>query len=276
MGAAQDDAEPPRAVLDAFGLTGTPTRLAGGRGTTWRVGAATLKPLDMAPAALAWQADLLGRLDDRADFRVSPPLRTSDGALTSRGWTAWRYEPGRHLPRRWPEIVETGRLLHAAVAAEPEPAFLRERADRWAVGDRVAWGELPVDRFAGTKHLDALSAARRPVDANRQLIHGDLTGNVLFHAELPPLIIDLSPYWRAPGFADAVVIADALVWEGGTDRDVGPLLAEPDFAQYLLRALIYRAVSDHCARRAQPGLRRADKSDLYLPAVELAIRLSAG
>ncbi len=39
--------------------------------------------------------------------------------------------------------------------------------------------------------LNALLAALEPVPAPSQLMHGDLTGNVLFHDALPPLIIDL-------------------------------------------------------------------------------------
>ena len=59
-------------------------------------------------------------------------------------------------------------------------------------------------------------AARRPspVTAPSQLIHGDLSGNVLFHAELPPAIIDFAACWRPVAFASAIVVADALVWEG--------------------------------------------------------------
>jgi hypothetical protein len=41
---------------------------------------------------------------------------------------------------------------------------------------------------------------------------------VLFHAHLPPALIDFSPYWRPPGFASVVVIADALVWESADSR----------------------------------------------------------
>ena len=38
-------------------------------------------------------------------------------------------------------------------------------------------------------------------------MHGDLTGNVLFAEGLPPAILDLSLYFRPPGFATAVVLA---------------------------------------------------------------------
>lgn len=125
--------------------------------------------------------------------------------------------------------------------------------------------------FSRTKHLAALTEALKPLDLRRQLIHGDLTGNVLFHDDLPPLVIDLSPYWRPPSFATAVVIADALVFGGAGEEVVEPLLEDPAFCQCLLRALIYRTVTDHLAR---PDVRRADADDPFLPAVQIATRLA--
>jgi len=124
---------------------------------------------------------------------VSVPLHAIDGGWTFSGWTAWRYQPGVHLPGRWHEIVAVGQRLHAVLQHEPEPAFLADRTDIWAIADRVAWGELPAEKHAGTKHLDELICALRPVPGARQLVHGDLTGNVLFHPHLPSLVIDLSP-----------------------------------------------------------------------------------
>ncbi len=267
----RSDAPPCDTVLAAFELEGRPVPLAGGQGRAWLVDGAVLKPLDIPLPALRWQAQLLTRLDGRGDLRVSVPLPASDGAWTSFGWTAWRHQPGVHLPGRWHEIVAVGQRLHAALHDEPEPALLADRTDSWAVADRVAWGELPAEEHAGTKHLDTLLAALRPVTGTAQLVHGDLTGNVLFHPDLPPLVIDLSPYWRPPAFATAVVIADALVFEGARPDVVQPLLADPDFPQHLLRALVFRAVTDHLVR---PYLRRTDADDPYRPAVALAVSLA--
>ena len=59
---------PPAAVLPAFGLVGSPVTLLGGQGTTWRVGEAVIKPLDMEPSLVQWQGALLSRLDGRDDF----------------------------------------------------------------------------------------------------------------------------------------------------------------------------------------------------------------
>ena len=41
-------------------------------------------------------------------------------------------------------------------------------------------------------------------------MHGDLAGNVLLVTDAPPSVIDFSPYWRPPSYAEGIVMADAL------------------------------------------------------------------
>ena len=139
---------------------------------------------------------------------------------------------------RWDEIAEACRRLCAALADEPRPDLLDRRTDPWAEADRVAWGERPVPADAGARLRD-LAAARRPVALPSQLVHGDLAGNVLLADGLPPLVLDLSPYWRPAAYALAVVVAD-----GGPER----LGSGPDWAQLVLRARLFRAVTDHLRR----------------------------
>jgi hypothetical protein len=141
---------PPPAVLAAFGLADEPRPLPGGRGGAWQVGDAVVKPLDLSLDELAWQADLLAsiRLDD---IRVARPLRTADGSLSVGGWCAWERLEGAHEERRWPDVIAAGELLHRAFAGWPRPPFLDARSDPWAIGDRVAWGELPAHEFAHVK-----------------------------------------------------------------------------------------------------------------------------
>jgi uncharacterized protein (TIGR02569 family) len=268
---------PPAArVADAFGVHGVPELLSGGQGSSWRVGAAVFKPADAGPATLAWYETVLRQLDGRSDFRVSPPLRSSSGELVVDGWTAWRYEEAEHVPRRWADILAVGRSFHAALRDLERPDFLDRRKDAWAVADRVAWGELPAPSGWDAAYLPTVLAALRPIEARSQLIHGDLTGNVLFCDDTPPLVIDLSPYWRAVRTAEAIVVADALVSDGalGLDgaRGLDDVLRaavgqEPDFGQYLLRALIFRAVTDQLTGRIEA-------TESYRPAFELALRLA--
>ena len=239
---------------------------------SWRVAGLVLKPIDRAEPELEWQAEVLASIGCDG-FRVAHPLRAADGSLVVAGWCAWTAVEGRHEKRRWPEVIAVGERFHSALEDVPRPDFLASRTDPWAVGDRVAWGELPAGGFDHVKHVRRLAAALRPVEAPNQLIHGDLTGNVLFAEDLPPAVIDFSPYWRPTSFASAVVVADALVWEGADETILAAVAHVDDFAQFLLRALMYRAVTDQLFRRHEPI--RPDDNDPFLGAVELASRLAA-
>jgi uncharacterized protein (TIGR02569 family) len=205
---------PPREVIAAFGADDV----------------AMFKPLDMDGAALEWQAEVLASLEPDG-FRVAAPLRARDGSLVVGGWTAWPRLEGRHEPR-WAEIVAVGERFHRALAGFPRPAVLDARTDPWAHADRIAWDEGDVH---DDPDIARLLAARRPVDAPEQLIHGDLSGNVLFADSLPPAVIDFSPYWRPAGYASAIVVADAVAWYGARPS----LLATVD-RQLLIRAVLFR------------------------------------
>ena len=257
---------PPRQVLAEFGLEGEPEPLAGGRGTAWRCGDLVLKPLDTSVEELAWQGRLLDSLVCDG-FRVSRLRGLRDG------WCGWDVVGGEHRERAWPEVVAVGERFHSALTGMPRPEFIEARTNHWAVGDRVAWGELPAGEFGHVKHLPRLVAALRPMDESRsQLVHGDLTGNVLFSEALAPAVIDFSPYWRPSAFASAVVVGDALLWEGADESLLGAVGHVQDFPQLLLRALIFRAVVDELFRAGEP--RRRDDDDCFLAPVELACTLA--
>jgi hypothetical protein len=102
-------------------------------------------------------------------------------------------------------------------------------------------------------------ARRRPVTIPAQVIHGDLTENVLFADGLPPAIIDVTPYYRPASFASAVVIGDAVRWH---DADPEPLLEamgdDLDFPQLFVRAVIYRLVTTLVFDRGDVGYFESD------------------
>ena len=257
---------PPAHVLEAFGVAAEPERLAGGRETAWRCGTLVLKPLDTSVEELEWQKALLEQLDCNG-FRIARLLGVSDG------WCAWEHVAGEHRERAWPDVIAVGERFHAALAGEQQPACLDRRTNHWAIGDRVAWGELPAEDFAHVKHVPRLIGALCPVDTARsQLVHGDLTGNVLFADGLPPAVIDFSPFWRPTRTPSAVVVGDALLWEDADESLLGAVAHVDDFAQFLLRALIFRAVVDALFRAGQPW--RPDGDDCFLAPVELACSLA--
>ncbi len=244
----------------------------GGHGGSWAAGDIVVKPADRDEAEIEWEAALFASIR-RDGFRVAPPRRALDGRFAHDGWVASERVAGYHKPGCWAEIIAVGEKFHAALAAIRRPAAIIDaRTDRWAVGDRVAWGELPAADFVEAAHISRLATVLRPVEASSQVIHGDLTGNVLFEPGLPPAIIDFVPRWRPAGFAAAVVVADALVWEGADKSLLDAVSHIPELDQFFVRALIYRLVADSLNRVGEPP--RPPDADPYRVPVELAIEVA--
>ncbi|MFD7711175.1 aminoglycoside phosphotransferase [Streptomyces sp. NPDC059785] len=249
------DAVPPRSVLDAFGVAGRPVPLDGGQGRSVLVGGYVFKPADGPEDETEWATALFEGLAPDSGLRVPRPLRAMDGRCAVDGWTAGGFLTGRTGPRgHWAGVLAAGRAFHAALRHSPRPGFLDRRTHPWAVADRVAWGEQDVGVLDGlAAPFATLLELRRPVDqSTAQLVHGDLAGNVLFAPGEPPAVIDFSPYWRPPAFAEAVALMDGLLWyglppglltAGGTSARPPTAAPHPDRHQLLLRALLFRLVA---------------------------------
>ncbi len=149
---------------------------------------------------------------------------------------------------------------------------VHRRADR-PVGDRRSRRVGRGAARALPAHRSGRPTRRRPGAADRanQLIHGDLTGNILFDDALAPAVIDVSLCWRPPAFASAIVVADALVWEGADETLLAAVAHLDRFEQFLARALIYRIVA-----AVEGGFEATDDEldDRYRPAVDLAVTLT--
>jgi uncharacterized protein (TIGR02569 family) len=228
-------------VLFAFGLRGTPVRLVGGQGTSWRVGDVVLKPL-VDRVFQEWLGTEVADIPQRG-FRLPAVRQAVDGAWVVEGWGGYSAIDGSTDARAsadWPAVINAARALHAATAALARPAFLDVRSDPWAVADRDAWGEIPRKVLPELRGLlDRLQPALSPMGPAR-LVHGDLTNNVLPAAGQPPGIIDFSPYWRPPSYAEGIVIADALSWFGAP----ATLLEEVDVPRAAVaRGLLFRILT---------------------------------
>ncbi|MFF2620783.1 TIGR02569 family protein [Oerskovia jenensis] len=233
---------PPRQVLEAFGAVGLATRLDGGRGRAWRTGDTVLKPLDVLPAELDWLRDHAP--SGGGGLRLSLPLASVGGDLVVDGWTAFPVLPGEHVAGRWAQVAEVGHRFAQVFDGAARPGFLDERTHAWARADRLAWGEDAVDVPDGVPHLPALLAARRAVAEPSTIVHGDLTGNVLFDDHLPPAVIDLTLYWRPVRYSVAIVAVDAVCFEGAPPSLLETIDPGEGFAQHLVRALLFRIATD--------------------------------
>lgn len=269
---------PPARVQAAFSAGGEPTRFSSGRGATWAIGDIVLKRVDDADVA-TWVAGFALRLPQEG-FRLPAPIGAEDGRWVVDGWCAWSRVAGEHSTTRWPELLAAGTAFHRAASREPKPRFIdqvgwtmRSPLDRWNYADRIVWGEVPVDDLTAVRHVEALMRARREVRLPSQIIHGDLVGNVLFADGLPPAIIDLSLYWRPSGYSAALVVGDALAWEGAPLESVALLERFEQWPQLFLRAVLFRVLVNELARRAEPS--RSDLGEEYQRVVDIALENAA-
>lgn len=229
---------PPQSVVRSFGSGQRLHRLLGGQGTSWKAGDLVLKPSE-GPVH-PWLGETFGGLVLEG-VRVSVPVASSDGRWVVDGWGAASFvvgsEPDLSLPSTWLGVIEAGRAFHSAISRIGRPAFADSRDDPWAIADRVAWGERPMRFAPELADVAAQLKAQPDPPGQSQLVHCDLTGNVLFAPGLPPAVIDVSPYWRPPSYAEGVVVADALCHHGA-DGSALPMLGVPLTA--IARALLFR------------------------------------
>ena len=227
-------------VLNAFCLTGdvAPTHTR----DVWRVGSVALKQVDHQAAA-EWVCELLTGRDAAPDFRVPTPIVAVDGRWVVDGWTASTWIPGKEDGSRWQDLLDTAGRFHGWLSDLERPAWLDNIDDPWRTSDRMAWDEQPVAvRSEFVSLAESLASMRRPMAAASQLVHGDLTGNVLFSEGLAPGIIDLSLYWRPPGYAAAIVAVDCFEWEGVGAEVLDHVAATTDGDQLLVRAAMFRII----------------------------------
>jgi len=212
--------------------------------------ALVLKRVECAEEA-TWAQEVLSRIEPDG-FRVATPVRAASGAWVHEGWIAHRFIEGlRPLAPAWDEIIAAGLAFGDAatrVWPDEQADALTTRGHRWAVADRVAWGEASVAAPPEVEDVCAqLRALCGPVEGPRQVIHGDLSGNVFVDPDGVPVVLDFSPYLRPRLWAAAIVVTDAVLWHGappaGLDR-------YPDLAS---RALLFRLVADLLVPGSDPG-----------------------
>ncbi len=252
-----DPSQPPDRVLDLFAAEGVLERLEGGRGTSWRAGDLVLSPgHDESEAWLApVQARLAVRLDEQSprSVRLALPVPARDGSLTVDGWAATRFEPGTTHCRDLDVLRATAHLVHAhlASAVPARPAELGKTTDRWTVAEHQAYDADAALRAAGDRPepglaelVEDLTAQLDDTDLGReQLVHRDLAGGVLLDAAGVPLVIDLSPAWRSPLWAEAVCVLDAVLWRGAPPEALDDWRRGAE-RQAMLRAALFRVLSD--------------------------------
>lgn len=233
-----DSSLPPTAVRHAWGIE-TLKPIDGGQRTAFVGDGLVLKPV-LDPHQHHWLASVLYRLPRVDDLRIIRPRPAGDGRWAVEGWSAWEYMEGEVDSARWRDALAVSDRFHDVVSGVACSPAARGRHP-WASADAFAWGEIEMafpERFRPL--ISQLMDSRDSADGLPcQLVHGDLAGNILFHPQLPPAVIDVSPYWRPKRYADAIIVADAIAW-GGADVRALDVLRDSVGAQMMYRAILFR------------------------------------
>ena len=226
-------------VATAFGVSADISLLPGGIDLkTFRSGDVVLRYLgENAEEIGNWNAELFDRLNQQG-FRVSKPIRTSNGAWVVNGWVAEQFLEGHAATViDVPEAIEAVAAFHKALVGTSLPEYRKREQTMWDRADQWTWGKIPEDIDPILYQLASrLAKLRKSVDLPNQLIHGDLNlNNILVIENLPPAIIDLAPYWRPAEFALAVM----AFWVGpynGNAEILEQFRSVKEFDQMLIRA----------------------------------------
>lgn len=230
---------PPITVQQAFRCQEEPVPLTGGQGEAFRCGSIVLKPCHDAEET-GWIAQVC-RDVRQSGFRLPQPVEAISGAWVVEGWQAWTFVDGSHRRDCWDGVIGTCRAFHTSLSSVPKPAFFDTRNNPFARADRIAWGEESTTFHPRLLPLvERLLALMHPVDLPSQVIHGDMTENVLFEPGLPPAVIDFSPYWRPAAYAQAIVVVDALDWYDADESILSLVSDVPDIDQLMVRAELFR------------------------------------
>lgn len=236
---------PPRPsadVLKAFGINDEPILLKGGQGSTWRAGDVVLKPTNSEEKS-SWCAELIESLP-QDQYRVARHKKAHTNAWVYEGWEVIEFIKGAHLQDHWKEKIAVCNGFNGLLTSIPKPYFIDKRTDLWAIAEKMIWEELPLsfdERLYG--YVQKIKAYLKPITIANQLIHGDITGNMLFAEGLPQGIIDFTPIYRPKEYALAILIVDAITWEGADASIFSYVKNEANMFQLLLRAAFFRTLT---------------------------------
>jgi len=230
---------PSKEILEAFSIHGTPIKLSGGQGTSFKAGNVVLKPVENEEETNCL-AELTSNILEKG-FRIARPIKTKSGEWVFKGWKANKFVKGQEVKRKWGEKLSVCQKFHKSLVGIPKPAFLDRIDNPWAIADKMVWGELPLkygEKLAPSMHK--LEKLIKPISPVNQMIHGDMTGNILFYPFASPAVIDLSLYWHPAKYAEAIIVVDSIVWYDAPDSLIDKLENTFETNQLLIRATMWR------------------------------------
>ena len=233
---------PTQSIIESFGSKEKPVLLHGGQCTTYISGNIVLKPVGRAES-LNWKAEVFNNLPEVSSVRFTKFIKSIHNTWIYEGYSAYLFLVGEHVKGKYKEKLEASREYHKLLKNIKKPDFLDIPGGPWSAANKVALGEKEFNY--DQEFLDLYNQIKPylvPLDKDKQLVHADLSGNFLFDEILPPAIIDFSPAWAPNGFAEAIMLADAIVWENADSKDLEVFKEVPNIKKLAWRGILTRIV----------------------------------
>lgn len=229
-------------ILNAFHLNGEIKTLEGGQNTSVRVNDAVLKPVGDNVQFCEWSLGILNEIDPHK-YRLSKPIISCNGTFIYNGWCCSRFEPGEHRDGDIKNKLEVSRLFHHDLA-DINITNIPIGNDPWSISQCIAWQKENLPQNISKAAYKILEELITKVKLNGyykvQIVHADLSGNILFDKILDPLIIDFSPTVAPVEYAEAILVCDCIAWQGSPITDLGLLGNSEYIIEMILRAVIFR------------------------------------
>ncbi|MDO8594332.1 MAG: hypothetical protein Q7R93_02345 [bacterium] len=233
-------APPPQAIALAFGSKEIPVLLKGGQGTSYRSGNIILKPSEGIKKQ-TWTAEAYQSLPESPEVRFPRPIKSINGTWVHEGYIALSFLEGEHANGHYAEKLSASIAFHKLLQGIPKPDFVGLGENSWSIGDLVAWDKLGFNYDQEFMDLyNQIKPHLKQLTLPEQLVHGDLSGNLLVHPTLPVAIIDYSHAWAPNGFAEGIMLADVIAWENASPKELECFKQIPNIEQFAWRGILRR------------------------------------
>lgn len=216
-------------------------KLEGGQNESFKVGNYVFKPVS-EPEKYIWIASIFEDISPDSVL-ISKPIKSKYGNYIEEGYGVTEFIPGTFHPFMMREKLEAAHRFHKFLSCIEKPDDFNEWTSPWTESGRIAWGEneLPKTFDKRAKFIiNSLLEQIVQINLDSQLIHSDLSGNILFNSAVP-LFIDFSPDFRPLEYAHTILVTDSIAWNEEPLESLDLLQLNTDIKkQLVLRAIVFR------------------------------------
>ena len=228
-------------IFDIFGLSGKVEQLDGGQGKSVRVGDFVVKPIEEI-GKYSWVGSVLEPLDFR-DLYLSKPIRSKLENFVEQGFGVTQYIEGQFEVGRLEEKLTVCNQLNEIIQLIEKPEEWYSWSSPWQQATQMAWNNMSFTDTTDIKSLKLIESLKdhyQTISLDTQLIHSDISGNILFNDQ-HPVIIDFSPEFRSRKYSEALLVTDSIAWYQEPLASIYAIPYEWELVvQLAIRAIVFR------------------------------------